>query len=349
MSAAREQFLAAASERILIKDGPYGTAIQNAKLSAEDYAGDTRLKDDQKGNNDLVNLTQPQVIRAIVDSYIKAGAVLLATNTFNANRISQADYGAEGLVREINISAARVIREAVEAASAVDGIPRFVAGAMGPTNKTLSLSPDVDNPGFREVEYDDIVATYREQAEALIEGGVDFILIETVFDTLNCKAAIMAVKQLERDLGREIPIMISLTLTDLSGRNLSGHTVEGFWHAVRHAKPLTIGLNCSFGADQLRPHVQLLSDVADTLVMAYPNAGLPNELGEYDELPDTTASLVRLWAENQRVNILGGCCGNTPEHIAAMAKAVEGCAPRQVPDIEPKMRLSGLEPFSLVA
>ena len=343
----RDTFLAEAAKRILIKDGPYGTAIQDAKLSAEDYAGETGLTDDQKGNNDLVNLTQPQVIRAIADSYIAAGAQVLATNTFNANRISQADYGAEGLVREINVSAARVIREAVDAAA--DGKLRFVVGAMGPTNKTLSLSPDVENPGYREVEFDDIVSTYREQAAALIEGGVDFILIETVFDTLNCKAAIMAVKQLERELGRDIPVMISLTLTDLSGRNLSGHTVEGFWHAVRHARPLTIGLNCSFGADQLRPHVQLLSDIADTLVMAYPNAGLPNELGQYDELPDTTASLVRLWAENGRVNVLGGCCGNTPEHIAAMARAVEGCAPRTVPTTAPAMRLSGLEAFTIAA
>ena len=286
----REEFEAAAAQRILIKDGPYGTEIQRARLSAEDYAAGTGLEQEQKGNNDLVNLTQPQVIRKICDSYIHAGAHILATNTFNANRISQADYGAEGLVRDINVSAARIIREAVDEASAKDGIPRFVAGAVGPTNKTLSLSPDVEDPGFREVDFDTIVDVYREQCAALIEGGADFILVETVFDTLNCKAAIMAVKQLERDLAengkpRDIPLMISLTLTDLSGRNLSGHTVEAFWYTVRHAKPLTIGLNCSFGAEQLRPHVQLLSDIADTYLMAYPNAGLPNDLGEYDELP----------------------------------------------------------------
>ena len=346
---ARDLFIETAKSEILIKDGPYGTAIQDAGLTADEYAGDTGLSHDQKGNNDLVNLTQPQVIRRIADSYIAAGARVLATNTFNANRISQADYGAEGMVREINLAAAKVIRDAVDEATAGDGMSRFVVGAMGPTNKTLSLSPDVENPGFREVEFDDIVATYREQAAALIEGGVDFILIETVFDTLNCKAAIMAVKQLERELERDIPVMISLTLTDLSGRNLSGHTVEGFWHSVRHARPLTIGLNCSFGADQLRPHVQLLSDIADTLVMAYPNAGLPNELGEYDELPATTASLVKLWAENERVNVLGGCCGSTPQHIAAMAEAVRGCTPRAVPTAEAKMRLAGLEPFTLAA
>lgn len=343
----REEFEAAAAQRILIKDGPYGTEIQRARLAAEDYAGDTGLTHDQKGNNDLVNLTQPQVIRAICDSYIAAGAHILATNTFNANRISQADYGAEGLVRDINVSAARIIREAVDAQT--DGVPRFVVGAVGPTNKTLSLSPDVEDPGYREVDFDTIVDVYREQCAALVEGGVDFILVETVFDTLNCKAAIMAVKQLERELGRDIPLMISLTLTDLSGRNLSGHTVEAFWYTVRHAKPLTIGLNCSFGAEQLRPHVQLLSNIADTYLMAYPNAGLPNDLGEYDEVPETTAALTRLWAENGRINALGGCCGSTPAHIAAMAKAIAGLAPRKLPTIAPDMRLAGLEPFTIAA
>jgi 5-methyltetrahydrofolate--homocysteine methyltransferase len=344
-----DEFRAEAAKRILIKDGPYGTQIQAAGLSAEDYAAGTALARDQKGNNDLVNLTQPQVIRGVCEAYIDAGAVLLATNTFNANRISQADYGAEGLVRDINVAAARIIREAVDAASARDGVPRFVAGAMGPTNKTLSLSPDVEDPGFREVSFDEVKAVYREQAAALMEGGSDFILIETVFDTLNCKAAIMAVKELERDLGCAVPVMISLTLTDLSGRNLSGHTVEAFWHSVRHARPLAISLNCSFGADQLRPHVQVLSAIADTLLMAYPNAGLPNDLGEYDEEPETTAALVRLWAQNQQVNVLGGCCGSTPAHIAAMARAVEGLTPRAVPMLEPVTRLAGLEPFVLAA
>ena len=343
----REEFKAAAANAILIKDGPYGTEIQRAKLAAEDYAGDTGLTHDQKGNNDLVNLTQPQVIRAICDSYIDAGAQILATNTFNANRISQADYGAEGLVHDINVSAARIIREAVDARG--DGVARFVAGAVGPTNKTLSLSPDVEDPGFREVTFDEIVDVYVEQCRALLEGGADFILVETVFDTLNCKAAIMAVKQLERELGRDIPLMISLTLTDLSGRNLSGHTMEAFWYTVRHAKPLTIGLNCSFGAEQLRPHVQILSNIADTYLMAYPNAGLPNDLGEYDEVPETTAALTRVWAENGRINALGGCCGSTPAHIAAMAKAVKGLPPRHIPQISPDMRLAGLEPFTIAA
>ncbi|WFL76175.1 homocysteine S-methyltransferase family protein [Altererythrobacter arenosus] len=346
---AREKLIAAAAKSVLVKDGPYGTEIQRAKLSAEDYAGATGLTHDQKGNNDLVNLTQPQVIRAICDSYIAAGATVLATNTFNANRISQADYGAEDLVHDINVAAARIIREACEDATAKDGVARFVCGAMGPTNKTLSLSPQVEDPGYREVSFDEVKAVYREQAAALLEGGADFILIETIFDTLNCKAAVMAVKELEHEQGRDIPLMISLTLTDLSGRNLSGHTVEAFWNTMRHAKPVTIGLNCSFGAEQLRPHVQLLSNIADTLLMAYPNAGLPNEMGEYDELPETTAAFLGRWAENGRANILGGCCGSTPAHIAAIAKAVEGAAPRKIPTVAPEMRLAGLEPFSIAA
>ena len=345
----RDEFLAAAAARILIKDGPYGTQIQAAGLGADDYGAGTGLVQDQKGNNDLVNLTQPKVIRDICDRYIDAGAHVLATNSFNANRISQADYGAEALVDDLNVAAATIIREAVDEAMARDGIPRFVAGAMGPTNKTLSLSPRVEDPGFREVTFDEVKDVYREQAAALMAGGADTILIETVFDTLNCKAAIMAVQELARSLGRDVPLMISLTLTDLSGRNLSGHTVEAFWHAVRHSSPLTIGLNCSFGAEQLRPHVQVLSQNADTLLMAYPNAGLPNDLGEYDELPDTTAGLVRRWAENGQVNVLGGCCGSTPEHIGAMARAVEGITPRRVPTVKPAMRLAGLEPFILAA
>lgn len=344
-----DEFRAEAARRTLIKDGPYGTQIQAAGLAAGDYAGTTGLARDQKGNNDLVNLTQGHVVRRICDAYIAAGATLLATNTFNATRISQADYGAEHLVGEINRAAARIIREAVDEASARDGVPRFVLGAIGPTNKTLSLSPDVDDPGMREIGWDELVEVYREQAAALIEGGADFILIETVFDTLNAKAAIMAVKQLERELGREVPLMLSMTLTDLSGRNLSGHTVEAFWHAVRHAKPLTVGLNCSFGATQLRPHVKALAEIADCALMVYPNAGLPNDLGEYDELPEETAALVREWAAAGQVNVLGGCCGNTPAHIAAMARAVEGLAPRVLPTPPVATRLAGLEPFTMAA
>lgn len=342
---ARQQLLAAAKERVLIFDGAFGTQIQNRKLTEADYAGDLGLPADQKGNNDILALTRPDVIGDITRAYLDAGSDVVSTNTFSANRISQADYAAEGLVADINIASGKLARGLADEYAAMDGRTRFVAGAIGPTNKTLSLSPDVEDPGYREIDFDELVAVYKEQAEALIEGGVDFILIETVFDTLNAKAGIMAVKQLERDLGRDIPMMISMTLTDLSGRNLSGHTVEAFWYAVRHAEPLTIGLNCSFGAEQLRPHVKVLSQIADTLLMIYPNAGLPNELGEYDEAPETTAGLVADWADHGQVNILGGCCGSTPEHIGAIAKAVSKSKPRKVPSPDPAMRLAGLEAF----
>jgi 5-methyltetrahydrofolate--homocysteine methyltransferase len=346
---ARKTLLAEAAKRVLITDGAFGTEIQNYKLAETDYAGDLGLPRDQKGNNDILALTKPEVPEAIHRAYFEAGADIAETNTFSANRISQADYAAEHLVREINLASAQLARRVADEFQAKDGRPRFVAGAIGPTNKTLSLSPDVNDPGFREIDFDYLTDVYLEQARALIEGGADFILIETVFDTLNAKAGIMAVKQLEAELGHEVPVMLSMTLTDLSGRNLSGHTVEAFWHAVRHAKPVTIGLNCSFGATQLRPHVKVLSEIADTLIMVYPNAGLPNELGAYDEMPDTTAGLVREWADHGQVNILGGCCGSTPAHIAAMAKAVRGLAPRKVPVLEPVTRLAGLEPFVMVA
>lgn len=345
----RELFLAEAAKRILITDGAFGTEIQNWKLAEADYAGNLGLSHEQKGNNDILALTKPEVPEAIHRAYFEAGADIAETNTFSANRISQADYGAEHLVREINIESARLARRIADEFQARDGRPRFVAGAIGPTNKTLSLSPDVNDPGYREIDWDTLVGVYNEQAAALVEGGADFILIETVFDTLNAKAGIMAVKQLEAELGREVPIMLSMTLTDLSGRNLSGHTVEAFWHAVRHAKPVTIGLNCSFGATQLRPHVKTLSEIADTLIMIYPNAGLPNELGAYDEMPDTTAGFVKEWAIAGQVNVLGGCCGSTPAHIAVMAKAVAGLPPRRVPVLEPVTRLAGLEPFIMAA
>jgi 5-methyltetrahydrofolate--homocysteine methyltransferase len=346
---AREQLQSEAAERVLVFDGAFGTQIQNRKLSEADYAGELGLKADQKGNNDILALTRPDVIEDITRAYLDAGSDLVSTNTFSANRISQADYAAEALVGDINRASARIARQLADHYARLDGRPRFVAGAIGPTNKTLSLSPDVEDPGYREIDFDDLADVYHEQAAALVEGGVDFILIETIFDTLNAKAGIFAVKRLERELGREVPLMLSMTLTDLSGRNLSGHTVEAFWNAVRHAKPVTIGLNCSFGAEQLRPHVQLLSRIADTLIMAYPNAGLPNELGEYDEAPETTAGLVRQWAENEQVNILGGCCGSTPDHIAKIANAVKDLSPRHVPKVAPDMRLAGLEPFTLAA
>lgn len=348
-SAARAAFLAEAQQRILITDGAFGTEIQNRKLSEADYAGSLGLARDQKGNNDILALTRPDVPEAIHRAYFEAGADIAETNTFSANRISQADYAAEHLVREINVESAKLARRVADEFTAKGGRPRFVAGAIGPTNKTLSLSPDVNDPGFREIDWDELVAVYREQAEALVEGGADFILVETVFDTLNCKAAIMAVREAEQALGREVPLMLSMTLTDLSGRNLSGHTVEAFWNAVRHARPVTIGLNCSFGAQQLRPHVRTLSDIADTLIMVYPNAGLPNELGQYDEQPDTTAGLVGEWAKNGQVNVLGGCCGSTPAHIAAMAQAVKGLTPRALPQVPVVTRLAGLEPFIMAA
>ncbi|MET3760509.1 homocysteine S-methyltransferase family protein [Sphingomonas sp. UYEF23] len=345
----RQTFLAEAAKRILITDGAFGTEIQNWKLSEADYAGDLGLAKDQKGNNDILALTKPEVPEAIHRAYFEAGADIAETNTFSANRISQADYAAEHLVREINVESAKLARRLADEFQAKDGRPRFVAGAVGPTNKTLSLSPDVNDPGFREIDFDYLKDVYREQVDALLEGGADFILIETVFDTLNAKAGIMAVLEAADTLGRDVPIMLSMTLTDLSGRNLSGHTVEAFWHAVRHAKPVTIGLNCSFGAEQLRPHVRTLSDICDTLIMVYPNAGLPNELGEYDEQPSTTAGLVREWAANAQVNVLGGCCGSTPAHIAAIAKAVGELPPRALPVPPVVTRLAGLEPMTMAA
>lgn len=343
-SAAETAFRAAAAGRILVKDGPYGTAIQQLSLTEADFRGPLQLGHDQKGNNDILNLTRPDAIAAIGRSYIEAGADLLATNSFNANAISQADYGAEGLVREINLAAARILRAEIDAATAADGVQRFLAGALGPTNKTLSLSPRVEDPGFREVDFDGVKAVYREQIDALLDGGVDFILIETVFDTLNAKAAAFAAMEAEEARGQRVPIMLSMTLTDLAGRNLSGQTVEAFWISIQHCRPLTVGLNCSFGATELRPHVQLLARQADTLLMVYPNAGLPNAFGGYDEAPDTTGALIHAWAEAGLINVVGGCCGTTPGHIAAIARAVQGLPPRPMPDLAPALRLSGLEP-----
>ena len=338
-----------AARRILIKDGAYGTQVQAQRLQSKDYCGPLDLLKDQRGNNDLLNITKPEIVRSICESFADAGAEILATNTFNANAISQADYGAEALVGRINRSSAEIMRDVADRYSAKDGKPRWVAGALGPTNKTLSLSPNVNDPAFREVDFDQVKAVYREQIDALVEGGVDFILIETIFDTLNAKSAIMAALEAEQALGRELPLMISMTLTDLSGRNLSGHTVEAFWASVRHARPVTIGLNCSFGAAQLRPHLTALAANSDTLVMAYPNAGLPNELGEYDEAAEQTAAQVRDWADSGHVNIVGGCCGTTPRHIAAIAGAVRDCTPRAVPASQPGTLLAGLEPMLIAA
>ncbi len=348
MSAAQDLKNSAAT-RILVKDGAFGTAIQRARLSEGCYRGELQLNKDQKGNNDLLCLTRPDLIAQICAGYAAAGADVLGTNSFNANRISQGDYGAEHLVVDMNIASARIARDVADRFAEQDGRRRYVAGALGPTNKTLSLSPDVNDPAFREVDFDTVKDVYREQVDALVEGGADFILIETIFDTLNAKAAIMAALEAGRTLGRELPIMISMTLTDLSGRNLSGHTVEAFWASVRHARPLTIGLNCSFGAAQLRPHLAALSRMADTLIMAYPNAGLPNELGEYDEAAEETAAQVAEWTKDGLINIVGGCCGTTPEHIAAMAKVVGSAPPRRIPEPPRTTVLAGLEPMVLAA
>jgi len=343
---ARERLLAATKDRVLIFDGAFGTQIQNRKLSEADYAGTLGLPADQKGNNDILALTRPDVIADITRAYLDAGSDIVSTNTFSANAISQADYKAEHLVADINIASGKIARALADEYAAKDGKPRFVAGAIGPTNKTLSLSPDVEDPGFREITFDELVAVYKQQAAALIEGGVDFILIETVFDTLNAKAALVAVDEAGEARGEVLPVMVSMTLTDLAGRNLSGQTVEAFWHSVRHAKPITMGLNCSFGATELHPYVQALNPQVDSMLCIYPNAGLPNELGAYDEPPEMTGKLVKGWAENGWINVVGGCCGTTPAHIKAIAEAVKGITPRTWHVLPPALRLSGMEPAS---
>lgn len=345
----RAAWAAAVAGRILVKDGPYGTEIQARGLAEADYRGAIATNHDQKGNNDLLNLTRPALMAEIATSYVAAGADLLATNTFNANRISQADYGCEALVGEINRAAAAIVRAAVDAAIAADGRPRWVAGAVGPTNKTLSISPRVADPGYRDVSFETMRDTYREQIDALLAGGVDCILIETIFDTLNAKAAIVAAFEAGDAIGREVPTMLSMTITDLAGRNLSGQTVAAFWVSVAHARPLAVGLNCSFGATELAPYVAELAALVDAPLMIYPNAGLPNELGAYDEAPATTAALVGEWAARGLVNVVGGCCGTTPAHIAAMAGAVGRFGPRTLPAAADALTLSGLEPFSLAA
>lgn len=348
-SEAEAALRAAAADRILIFDGGYGTSIQGYRLTEADYKGDLDLPMDQKGNNDLLCLTRPDVVKAIHSAYLDNGADMIETNTFSSTRIAMADYGCEHLVRDINIAAARIARECCEEAAAKDGRRRFVAGSIGPTNKTLSISPKVNDPAFREVDFDTLKGQYREQCAALIEGGVDFILVETCFDTLNAKAAGMAARDAEAASGRSVPLMLSFTITDMSGRNLSGHTIMAFWYTLRHLKPLTIGVNCAFGADKLRPYLAELSKAADTLILAYPNAGLPNELGQYDELPETTASLIAEWQREGLVNMVGGCCGTTPAHIGATSRALAGLAPRIVPDVPVVTRLAGLEPMHIAA
>ncbi len=323
----------ALEQRILIIDGAMGTMIQRHKLSEADYRGE-RFKDwpsDLKGNNDLLSLTQPDIIKGIHKEYLQAGADIIETNTFNAQRISMADYHMEDLAFEINVAAAKIAKQAVQES----GKEAWVAGAIGPMNKTLSLSPDVNNPGYRAMSFDEAMNAYYEQVQGLVEGGVDVLLIETIFDTLNAKAAIFAIKKYFHDTGRpELPIMISGTITDASGRTLSGQTLEAFYISVMHAKPLSVGLNCALGAHEMRPHIEELSQIANAYVSAYPNAGLPNAMGEYDEHPSDTGHYLEEWAKEGFVNIVGGCCGTTPDHIRHIAEHVKNIKPRHLPVIE---------------
>ncbi len=345
----RQALRSLASKRILVLDGAMGTEIQNLRLSEQDFRGERfrGFNHDLKGNNDLLILTQPDAVRKIHLDYFRAGADIVETNTFSGTSIAQADYGLEAVGYELNREGARLAREAALIAETEDGRRRFVAGAVGPTNRTLSISPDVNNPGYRAVTFDQVRDSYAEQVRGLVDGGAEIILIETIFDTLNAKAAIVATHQVFAERGVRLPVMISGTITDLSGRTLSGQTPTAFWHSVRHADPLSVGLNCALGAREMRAHIQEIAKVADTLVCAYPNAGLPNEFGLYDERPEATASMLAEFAEAGFLNVVGGCCGTTPDHIRAIAEAVAGKAPRTVPEVPPLMRLSGLEPFVL--
>lgn len=323
-------------KRILIIDGAMGTMIQRHKLTEADYRGE-RFKDwpsDLKGNNDLLSITQPQVIVGIHKEYLEAGADIIETNTFSSTVIAQADYNMQSLAYELNVAAAKCARQAITEFNTTgnDASPKYVAGAIGPLNKTLSLSPDVNNPGYRAVTFDEVVDAYYEQVKGLVDGGVDILLIETIFDTLNAKAAIFAIKKYFRDTKKtELPVMISGTITDASGRTLSGQTLEAFYTSIMHAKPLSVGLNCALGAKEMRPHIEELSQIASCYVSAYPNAGLPNAMGEYDEEPADTAHFLEDWAKEGFVNIVGGCCGTTPDHIKHIAEQVKNVKPRELP------------------
>src|ERR1700761_601085 len=351
VSQKRTALLAAARERILVLDGAMGTMIQGLQFDEAAFRG-ARFKDfhrDVRGNNDLLILTQPEAIEDIHAEYLRAGADIVATNTFSSTSIAQADYEMSDLAYELNRDGAKLARAAAERVSAEDGKQRFVAGALGPTNRTASISPDVANPGYRAVTFDDLRIAYAEQINGLLDGGADLLLVETIFDTLNAKAALYAITEITEARGIDVPVMISGTITDKSGRLLSGQLPEAFWNSVRHARPATVGFNCALGAEDLRAHIADIGRVADTLVCAYPNAGLPNEFGQYDESPEFMARLIGEFARDGLVNIVGGCCGTTPEHIAAIAAAVAPHRPRLVPAIERKLRLSGLEPFVLTA
>lgn len=349
MSDARTRLADLADHRILILDGAMGTMIQRYQLEEADYRGEP-FKDwpsDLKGNNDLLSLTKPDLIRAIHEQYLEAGADILETNTFNGNRLSQADYGLQDYTAQIVTAAARLAREAADAWTAkTPEKPRFVAGVLGPTSKTASISPDVNDPGARNTHFDELVTVYAESTRALLAADVDLILIETIFDTLNAKAAAFAVDQVFEDDGVTLPVMISGTITDASGRTLSGQTVEAFYNSLRHVKPFAIGLNCALGPDLLRPHVEDMARVAEACTTFHPNAGLPNEMGGYDMTPEQMAEQIEEWATSGFLNIIGGCCGSTPDHIRAIAQAVEGKAPRHPKACDHRMRLSGLEAFN---
>lgn len=341
---------AAAAARILVLDGSWGVMIQREGLTEEDFRGERFSAHNHplKGDNDILCLTRPDIITGLHDRYYGVGADISETNTFSATAIGQADYGLESVVRDLNLAAARLARESADRWTAEEPHkPRFVAGSIGPTNRTLSISPDVNDPGARAVTFQEVYDGYKEQARALHEGGVDLFLVETVFDTLNAKAAIKAILDLEDEGLEPLPLWISGTITDRSGRTLSGQTVEAFWNSVRHARPFAVGFNCALGAELMRPHIAELARIADTLVAAYPNAGLPNAFGQYDETPEETGHFLEDWAKAGLVNIVGGCCGTTPEHIACVAKDVAGVAPRKPADRPKALRLSGLEPFEL--
>ena len=335
--------------RIVVIDGAMGTMVQARNLTEADFRGE-RFADwpsDLKGNNDLLSLTRPDVVHDIHRAYLAAGADIIETNTFTATAVSQADYGLEAIVYELNCEAAAIARRAADEATAETGRRRFVAGILGPTNRTASLSPDVNDPGFRNIRFDDLVEDYANAARGLLDGGSDLLMIETVFDTLNAKAAVFALSGLFEERGEKVPVMISGTITDASGRTLSGQTPTAFWYSLRHAEPIAIGLNCALGAEQLRPYVEELARVADVPVSVHPNAGLPNEFGGYDQTPEEIAAHLKEFAESGFVNLVGGCCGTTPAHIRAIADAVRDVAPRRPPAPEPACRLAGLEPLTI--
>ncbi|MFO0071483.1 MAG: homocysteine S-methyltransferase family protein, partial [Gemmatimonas sp.] len=350
----RAAFEAALASRILVLDGAMGTMLQRHRLTEDDYRGSgttARFADwprDLKGNNDLLVLTQPEIVAGVHREYLAAGADILETNTFNANAISMADYGMEALSYELNVAGAALARRACDDVERQDPTrPRWVAGVLGPTNRTASISPEVETPGARNVTFDDLVAAYLEATRGLVDGGADILMVETIFDTLNAKAALFAIETFFQETGMTLPVMISGTITDASGRTLSGQTAEAFWASMAHVRPVSIGLNCALGAAQLRGYVQELSRIADCHISAHPNAGLPNAFGGYDETPAMMAEHIAEWARSGLLNVVGGCCGTSPEFIAAIAKAVAGVPPRRVPQVEPLLRLSGLEPFTV--